>query len=392
MIKKKIDFYCATFLTGGIETTLLQILNHIDKNKFSVRLVIMFHTVNQEALLHQVHDDVEVKYLVKSKVLNYFRSKRLIKKLPLGYKLIEEFLFVNLRKLIYYFTIRKAIKASDIVVDYSMCLMKQTKLLKNSKSVIYCHFSLNHLDRNNTTRNFKRVQELDAYDKVITICDEMKSQFISYHPNSKNKVERIYNYMDQNYVLKRSEESSPEPDSMQNYILAIGRLDESQKDYTTLLNAYAIAKKQFGIQEKLIILGKGRDEYYLKQLSFDLGISNDVEFKGFETNPYKWIKNCTLFIHSSKFEGLPTVIIEALILKKIVVATLCETGVKELLGNGNAGLLCDVGNVNQMAEKISEAIINTEAHSQYINNSQEFLQEVTISKTIQRFESILNDI
>ena len=73
---------------------------------------------------------------------------------------------------------------------------------------------------------------------------------------------------------------------------------------------------------------------------------------GYKQNPYPYLKKANAFILSSRFEGLPNVLLEAQYLKKIIISTRCPTGPKEILLNGKAGFLFDVGSVKQLENKI----------------------------------------
>ncbi len=391
MTKKRIDFYCGTFLTGGIETTLIQIFKHISTDVFKIRLIILYKTVDSELLLDQIPHSVEIKYIVGSNLLNSLRSKRLKQRLPLFLKIIEEVVLVNVRRILFAFNIQKTLKQADVIVDYGMCLMKYKHLLTDKKTIIYNHFSLNHINRHNYVKNLKRIHELNNYSKVITICKEMEQQFITHFPDDQDKVQTIYNYVDFNNINDKA--NAPNPlEKPEKYIIAIGRLDETQKDYTTLIKAFAICKHQNAIEEKLLILGKGRDLEKLQMLCKTLNITNEVIFQGFDTNPYKWIKKAELLVHSSKFEGLPTVIIEAHLLQKPVIATNCETGVKELLDGGNAGMLCKVGDSEELAIAITKMLTNKQYASLCVSNGQELLSKFKKESTIGILEKLLQTI
>ena len=82
-------------------------------------------------------------------------------------------------------------------------------------------------------------------------------------------------------------------------------------------------------------------------------LSNKVRLINFVNNPYIYIKQADLFILTSKFEGLPNVLLEALVLKKFIIFSNCRTGPKEILLNGNGGLLFKVGNYKDLAKKFN---------------------------------------
>ena len=81
-------------------------------------------------------------------------------------------------------------------------------------------------------------------------------------------------------------------------------------------------------------------------------ISPKVKFIGYKNNPYKYIKYSNIFILSSRFEGLPNVLLEALLLKKYIISSNCPTGPAEILLNGKAGDLFKVGDYKELSQKI----------------------------------------
>jgi len=389
-MKKRVDFYCSTFLTGGIEVTLIHLLKNLNPELFALRLVILWKTPNQELLLSQIPSNVEVVYIVGSKTLNFLRAKRLKERLALPLKFIEEVILLNIRRLVFYFGIRRELKNTDIIVDYVMCLMNHPNLIKNRKTVIYNHFSLNHINKRSPEKNLQKVRCLTNYTKVIAICDEMIDQFLKYQPNESDKVTRIYNFINSSELQIKANIGTISCNHP--YILAIGRLDESQKDYTTLLKGYALARNQYTFEQDLVILGQGRDKDKLVRLCIDLKILPFVHFIGFDDNPYKWLKKCSFFVHSSKFEGLPTVIIEAMMLGKCIIASNCPTGVSELLLSGKAGLLFEVGNVSELASKLNILANDMVLQESMLKEAQCILEQFSKQNTIGKVEQLLTEL
>ena len=135
-------------------------------------------------------------------------------------------------------------------------------------------------------------------------------------------------------------------------ILGVGRLNQ-QKNFSTLIQALAQVQKQRPC--RLVILGEGEEEDSLKRLIEDLELSDVVDLPGFVSNPYGYMARSAVFVLSSLFEGLPSVLIEALAMGTSVVATNCKSGPMEILENGKYGKLVNVGDV----EKIANAILAT---------------------------------
>ena len=138
-------------------------------------------------------------------------------------------------------------------------------------------------------------------------------------------------------------------------VVGVGRLSE-QKDFKTLIKAFHIFNqdKQF----KLLILGDGELKSDLKYLIKSLNIQDDVYLPGFVSNPYKFLKISSLFVLSSRYEGLPNALIEAIYLGVLSISTRCKSGPKEILQNDN--LLVKVGDYEKMAKKMKYILNNQE--------------------------------
>jgi len=136
-------------------------------------------------------------------------------------------------------------------------------------------------------------------------------------------------------------------------ILAVGRLT-SQKDYPTLLRAFAFLRAQRLV--RMVILGDGKLFAELNALSAQLGINADVDFHGFDSNPYRFMARCSVFTLSSEWEGFSLVLAEALACGAQIVSTDCPSGPAEILENGKYGRLVPVADVPALANAIEAAI------------------------------------
>ena len=136
-------------------------------------------------------------------------------------------------------------------------------------------------------------------------------------------------------------------------ILAVGRLT-AQKDFPTLIQAFAQVRKSR--PARLLILGEGTERPSLEALVTRLGLDQDVCLPGFTANPYPYISRASLFVLSSRWEGLPTVLVEALYCGARIIATDCPSGPREILSNGRYGKLVPVGNVASLAQAIESAL------------------------------------
>ena len=136
-------------------------------------------------------------------------------------------------------------------------------------------------------------------------------------------------------------------------ILAVGRLTV-QKDYPTLIRAFAALRAHR--EARLVILGEGELRETLEAMVARLGIADDVAFLGFVDNPYAWMRQASLFVLSSAWEGFGNVLAEAMACGTPVVSTDCPNGPAEILENGTWGQLVPVGDAQALARAISETL------------------------------------
>lgn len=136
-------------------------------------------------------------------------------------------------------------------------------------------------------------------------------------------------------------------------VLAAGRLN-AQKDFATLLEAFARLRRTR--PARLLILGEGEQRAALTARAQALGVAADVALPGFEDNPFAAMRTAAVFVLSSRFEGLPGVLIQAMACGARVVATDCPSGPREVLQGGRWGRLVPVGDADAMAAAIGAAL------------------------------------
>lgn len=143
-------------------------------------------------------------------------------------------------------------------------------------------------------------------------------------------------------------------------VLAVGRLTK-QKDFPMLIRAFAQVRQ--ARPARLLILGEGSDRPALKALVNQLGLNDDVAMPGFVENPYPYMRRASLYVLPSRWEGLPTVLIEALYCGPPVIATDCPSGPREILADGQHGLLVPVGDVKALTQAIESGLAGKSPHS-----------------------------
>ena len=113
---------------------------------------------------------------------------------------------------------------------------------------------------------------------------------------------------------------------------------------------------------------------------------------GFTANPYPWLKNCTILLHSAKFEGLPTVLIEGLLLDKFIISSDCPTGPREILNNGKAGILVPTGDANGFSEAVMKISTDEQEKARIIEGIKGQKKLFTFDGTYKEFQNIINEL
>jgi glycosyltransferase involved in cell wall biosynthesis len=193
-------------------------------------------------------------------------------------------------------------------------------------------------------------------DAIIAVSEGVREDIVNALQLPTEKTVAILNPVDLQHIRMRAAEALPEDSGLQDgcrFVLAAGKL-EPQKDYITLVRAFAMARNRR--DTRLVILGEGSLGGKLRTLAEELGISDLVLLPGFVANPYAYMRRATVFVLSSAWEGCPNVLLEALACGCPIVSTDCPSGPKEILANGKYGALVPVRDSAALASGIEMAL------------------------------------
>ena len=228
---------------------------------------------------------------------------------------------------------------------------------------------------------------LNLADKVMVNSYEFKKELKKeFNVNSIC----IYNPLNKKEIIKNSKNKSKKIFKTNNLkILNIGRFTE-QKDQLTLLKALNLLKNK--IKFEAVIIGKGVLKKKLSNYIENNNLDNFVKLKNFVDNPFPLMKQTDLFILSSKYEGLPNVLLEAIVLKKFIISSNCSTGPKEILLNGKGGYLFDVQNYQQLCKKIIFFNQNKKQSLKLLNYSYENLKRFDFKDNLSKYYKLLKSL
>ena len=193
-------------------------------------------------------------------------------------------------------------------------------------------------------------------DCAVGISEGTTAELEGLPGMERNRIHTIHNPVVSADLGRKARESPHHPwldDRRCPVILAIGRM-KKVKGFSTLLRAFArLLDRRLA---RLIVLGEGRLRPSLRSLARELGIAEQVDFPGFQENPYAFLAKADLFVLSSRYEALPTVLIEAMACGCPVVSTDCPFGPREILEDGRLGPLVPVGDAEALAAAMARVL------------------------------------
>jgi glycosyltransferase involved in cell wall biosynthesis len=172
-------------------------------------------------------------------------------------------------------------------------------------------------------------------------------------------------------------------DSQRPLIMGLGRL-VGAKDFATLIHAFAVVRQTWPTA-RLVIFGEGRQRSALSQLINQLNLHQCIDLPGYVANPFVYLRRSDLFVLSSKQEGSPNVLLEALACQTPCVATDCRSGPDDILDHGRYGLLVPVG----QASALAQAMLATLAQPLPADHFMAAVQRFQVASVIARYLTVL---
>lgn len=224
---------------------------------------------------------------------------------------------------------------------------------------------------------------------IVAVSDGVADDLSRSLAVARDRIEVIHNPLDFDRINALAEEEPDHPwlkDKTRPVIVSVGRLHPA-KDYGTLIKAFSRLKRDQPC--RLIILGDGEERTRLEQEVQACNLTGDeVDLPGFATNPYSFMKRADLFALSSRFEGFPNALVEAMACGTRVVSTDCPSGPFEILEGGRWGRLTKVGDPTAMAELLREALNEREGPDVTIRARQFTIQATADAYLAQLLKSV----
>lgn len=353
---KKILFFINTLGTGGAEHVLVDIVNNLDPSMFDITIETIYDT---NIYIDKLNNNIKYK--------SYYKTKK------------NKFLDKICRKILYLklmnFSAKKLYRMlvkDKYNIEVAFLEGLPTKIIsgsnnKNSKKIAWVH---SDLKMNQESKLFfkdfnENKRSYEEFNEIYCVSDESKKSFEEIF-NLKNNVYILYNIIDKKDILKKSLEKANLSNCFN--ILNVGRLTK-QKGQVRLIQAYNEVIKKIDFDTHLYISGEGEERVSLEKEINKLGLENHITLLGNQKNPYKYMKNCDLYVCSSYAEGYSLVILEALTLNLPVLTTDCA-GQKQILNNGEFGMIVK-NDTESLIKGMTKLLLNKEILKKYKQSIQE---------------------
>jgi glycosyltransferase involved in cell wall biosynthesis len=307
-----------------------------------------------------------------------------------------------------------AYRLSKIIKDYNIMLVQSHLYRANYVNILSRYFGAKHKAQLVTAGRISRYLELGFNGKVnlflIKNLYKKADLLICKAKGMEADMQQLFNFSNKKviinnpYDIEKIEKSTK--DSINNfifnnnkkYIISVGRLIALKRNQDLL---YAVEDIDTNIE--LIFLGDGQEKDSLCLLSKQLKIEERVHFLGRVENPFKYIKQCDLFVNCSESEGFPNVLVEAMICGVPVISSDCTSGPREILAPdtdvsyklinnlefAKYGILFPIGNIESLRQAIISLMHNVNYSKNYIKESSGRIQDFSVEKIVKEYKKVL---
>lgn len=367
-VKKKILFLLEAFDKGGIEKVTLDIVNNLDPEKYDITVQTFWYGGHCQSLVNP-----------NVKVIPFFFKRyvrgiiRLIAYLP--------------PKMLYRLFVRGKYDVEIAASDGGAAKVISGSTNKNSRKICWVHMDV--VERGSKLREFRNAdtarpiyEKFDLIAPVSRSCAEkFKQKFGNDYP-----FEVVRNPLPVSEIVTKSNESFELPKTDGINIICIGRLVE-QKGFDRLLEACKRITDE-GIKNfRIYIIGEGPERKNLENAIDQDKLSPFVELIGYQSNPYKYLKQADMFLLSSRDEAFPLVVGESLVVGTPVIATDCS-GVDEWLDGGKYGMIIE-NSTEGIYQGLSYVLKNPEILEHYRKSIPKAQAKISFEKALSDFENIL---
>lgn len=394
---KKILFVINSLTIGGSEKSLVSILNILDYDKYDIDLLMLKRgEVFEKYVPNKVNildipkyyeflgnKKIKISPFKKMKYI-YCRIKCSIQLRTNRYKkqvINNQQIFYKNQKNI----LEKLDKRYDVAIAYAQgfpTYLVADKINASKKIAwINCDYTATLYD--------KKMDEgfYDKFNKIIAVSENGKQSIINVNKKYEKKIEVIRDIVDSKLIRKMSKEKIKKFDKKYINILTVARLVITYKGYDILIKTAKLLKKN-NYKFKWYVIGDGPDKKEIEKLIRHHNLIDEVILLGSKDNPYPYMKECDIYVQTSRKEGFGLTVIEAKTLKKPIVCTNFNSA-KEIINNNIDGLIVNIDHIS-IFEGIKKYIKDTEFKRKVQSNLNK-LNECSLSNDINKIKRLIED-
>ena len=328
-MKKKILIRIGSLRHGGAEKVLVTFLKNLSPEKYEIDLLLNLYSGKY---LKEVPSWINIYYLNKGEMITTNRIQDIPEK---AFRVIYQSILKKFPKLLYRFILPNKTYDIEFAAIHGIADEILNSPIKSSKKIVWIHNDLSNIPEYTEMR----LKTFFGFDKILVISSKINQLFldIASTEEQKEKIVRIYNPIDVNEILELSKQPCElKKNSDVKTFVSIGTVFP-QKGFDRLLRVHRRLLDE-GYQHNVWIVGDGYDFPNIKKLFQELKVEKTAKLLGFKENPYPYFTQADYYILSSRYEGYPTVLFEAMVLAKPIIAT-DVSGVREMLNDGELGYI-----------------------------------------------------
>lgn len=380
MIKKKILIRIGSLRHGGAEKVLVTFLKNLPQNQYEIDLLLNLYSGKY---LSEVPDWINIIYLNKGEMITTNRIQDIPKK---AMRVIYQTALKKFPSLLY----NGKLKGKKYNIEFAAIHGMRDEILnsplQSSKKIVWIHNDLSQVKEYTETE----IKKFFGFDKIMVISEKIENLFLDLAENEtqKQKIVKIYNPLDTEEIVSKAEQTiiNYEFDQKVPTFISVGTVFP-QKGFDRLLKVHKKLLEQ-GFKHKILIVGDGYDFENIKKLKTELNVDETATMLGFTDNPYPYFYKADFFILSSRYEGFPTVLFEAITLKKKIIATEVS-GVREMLNNGELGLIVE-NSEEGIYSGMKKALLDSQDFEKYTDKLKDYEMPFNLENSVQKIISILD--
>lgn len=381
LIKKKILIRIGSLRHGGAEKVLVTFLKNIPENKYEIDLLL---NLKFGKYLPEVPNWINIYHLHEGEMITTNKPCEIPVKV---YRRSKEEILKIFPNILYKYILKKKDYDVELIANHTLLEEVLKSPVKNSKKIVWIHSDLFKIPKYSKDK----LKKFFKADRILAISENIKNGFdnLASSKEEKDKIIKIYNPINSNEILQKAVDKK-EIDFItgkEKIFVAIGTVYPA-KGFDRLINVHIKLLKE-GLKHKICIVGDGYDFNNLNNFVKLHKLEDTIHMIGYRNNPYPYLKKSDFFILSSRYEGYPTVLFEALALKKPIIAT-DVSGVREMLQEGELGKIVE-NSEEGIYEGMKEFLSHTKTPDAYIQKLEKEDLPFTLENSVKKLMDIIDN-